>query len=238
MASGEPPRAPYAPASAVLKCLDGLRDNRIADELTGRALVNVGVAKGNVPRTIAALRFLGMATDGGRLTALGKELVTVPQSGYRQLLARVVRRSYQLVFERCDPRSSSRTTLLDAFRQYRPAKKRGEMVTLFVGLCRETGIIAGAPANRRDRPEKTASVSLEPAPAYGEVLSDEPGMQVLNDLVRDLPRTRRWTERQKQTWLAAFVAVLDFLVEVEQGQQERQLGSSEEAPALPLRTAS
>ena len=238
MISDDLPKVPYAPASAVLKCIDQFREGGFRGELTSRALVEAGVARGNVPRTVAALKFLGLVNDQVRPTNLSTELGSLPQAEYRSLLARMVKTSYQEVFERVDPATSTRTALLEAFRIFDPLKRRQEMVTLFQSLCRESGIIAGPRPTRRSGSDRRATVSLEPSPSYSEVIADGQNPRLLMDLVRSLPEKRRWSDKEKEAWLKAFVAVLDLLVEVEQGEQGQQPRSSEDAREDSLMQAS
>ncbi len=61
------------------------------------------------------------------------------------MLAEILKAAYADIFRIVDPATATSVQLTDAFRGYQPQKQRDRMVTLFVGLCKEAGLVEGAP---------------------------------------------------------------------------------------------
>jgi hypothetical protein len=82
------------------------------------------------------------------------------------------------------------------------------MITLFLGLCREAGLIEArkAPQLRRRIPRTESSDDLEDG-ARGSQFRE------LFALIRRLPQAGKWTRAQRERWLHAFDANLDLLIE-------------------------
>jgi hypothetical protein len=149
--------APYAPVRNVLEVLQNLRDRGLQVPVTIDRLQNLGVPEGNAPRTLQALKFLGIVADDGQLEASAELLHRATTEEYPHLLEEIVRKAYAPVWEVTDPATATEVKIADAFRQYDPAAQRPRMVTLFLGLCVEAGIV-----QRAQRQAASAQPKREP----------------------------------------------------------------------------
>ena len=222
--------APYAPVDNVIGVIRRLRERGLPDTLTLGVLQSVGIPSGNAPRTLAALRFLGLVDDEGQWTEQMGRLARTTSDQYQSVLANIVRGAYEPIFAILDPDEDGVIALHDAFRQYEPQAQRARMITLFLGLCREAGIVAGGPPERfrRTRPQRQQGPGARPripAPGGGtpdqnddgEALPTSPAgtdYRLLSALVQRLPKDGSWTQAQRDRWLQAMTANVDLIVTV------------------------
>jgi hypothetical protein len=224
----------------VITVIRQARNIGLPDGVTNRYLERIGIPSGNISRTLAALRFLGLVEAGGEKTPIFEQLARAPDDEYPRLLSEVIRSAYAEVFQIVDPAEDEGPKLHNAFRQYNPQAQRTRMVTLFVGLCREAGIVTGELAERppvrvrRPQPVKSApAAQRKPQKDDARASTTQPlltGMPVADQsarasaesryawcewLLSQLPlSSRRWTSSERERWLDAFSASLDVLVKV------------------------
>lgn len=232
--------APYAPVKNVLDVIARRRNRGLPDQITPQVLDSIGVPVGNVPRTLQALRFLGLIRDNGTHTEVFDRLARANESEYPATLADIVRHAYNLVFTIVDPASDSPVAVEDAFRQYRPEAQRQKMVTLFLGLCEAAEIIEGATRQRRPTREVRPARRVTPRPQRKEagevtrqgasdVAIEQPPSQdeqhpmdfrLISALMQQLPADGKWTQGRRDRWVVAVTAAVDLMVEVVAEQQE------------------
>ena len=150
--------APYAPTRAVVDTITRFRDRGLPAPLNAQALQTVGIAGTMAPRTLQALRFLGLLDDDDNPTELFQRIKRASTDEYKGQLAEVIRGAYIRVFSIVDPAADGDIAVADAFRAFEPSKQRAKMVSLFRGLCAEAGIIEQArqrSINRRPRANST-----------------------------------------------------------------------------------
>lgn len=222
MSNSEP--APYAPVHNVLSVIRRLRDKGLPNPLSQRELERVGVPEGNAPRTLAALRFLGLVNEDGFMTAEFQRLGKASTVEYPIVLAEILRAAYSGVFTIVDPVEDDEIAIHDAFRHYSPPAQRNRMVTLFLGLCREAEIVPGGPPVRKAKMRRstsakpvkqTAAINVEVLPAK-EPESDGLDYRLIAGLMQRLPESGRWTRSQRDKWLQAVAANVDLMIEVEE----------------------
>ena len=219
--------APYAPVDNVLTAIRRMRDRGLPERLGFGELESIGVPPGNAPRTLAALRFLGLVGDDGQRMPAFDRLGRATTEEYPEVLAEIIRAAYAPIFTIVDPAQDGDIALHDAFRQYEPKAQRTRMVTLFLGLCREAGIVAGGPPARRARTRRTQVIKPEPirsAEKIGrpEVKQEESAptdsggadYRLLAALMQQLPKDGRWSKARRDRWIQAVSASVDLLVEI------------------------
>lgn len=238
--------APYAPPANVVDVLHHVRKRGLPDTLTQRVLASIGIPDGNVSRTLAAFRFLKLIEEeNGECTATFQRLARATDEEYPEQLAQVIREAYKTVFTYVDPADDDTIKLNNVFRQhYNPQAQRTRMVTLFLGLCREAGIVSGSlpePRLRTKRPpaskehtvrqnkvprmvqmpevEQTSLFQAPPSPSLAQTraayIPDVDGYYAMcMETLKRLPTDHKWTKGQRVRWLEAIRASVDLLVEV------------------------
>ncbi|MGB6838606.1 MAG: DUF5343 domain-containing protein [Dehalococcoidia bacterium] len=224
--------APYAPVHNVLTVIRRLRERGLPDPLTLQELERIGVPAGNAPRTLAALRFLGLVEDEGTRSPAFERLGRASTDEYAETLAEIVRAAYAPVFTVVDPAQDNEIALHDAFRHYHPQAQRSRMVTLFLGVCREAGIIPGGPPRRKakmrrqtegraaERPpaQVVRPKSIESAEAVGQPTITQteggPDYRLVSAVMQQLPKDGKWTKARRDKWIEAVAANVDLLIEV------------------------
>lgn len=230
--------APYAPAKAVLSVIERYRDRGLPDSLTTGNLEQVGVPASMAPRSLQALRFLGLIDEGGNRLESFEQLKRAKTGEYPAQLAEIVRAAYLPVFTLVDPATDTDTAVADAFRRYDPMAQRGKMLALFRGLCSAAGITEGVRRARGGAPKKPTGGALAPRPKATakkqtpqtdaptpERTADDDGMvdiRLITAIIQQLPRERRWTSSRRQKWLGAIESAVDLLIETD--EPERQKG--------------
>lgn len=145
---------PYAPGNNVLAVIRRRRERGLVFPITGQVLGAVGIPEGNQPRTLAALRFLGLVDEEGNSTGLFDRINDARTEEYPQVLGEIIRGAYNPVFTMVDPSQDGDIALYDAFRQYHPEAQRQRMVALFRALCEEAEIIERGPRPRTSRSDQ------------------------------------------------------------------------------------
>jgi len=238
--------APYAPPQNVLDVLHHVRKRKLPEMFDVRVLTSIGIPNGNVSRTLATLRFLHLTDEDNRCQVTFERLARATDEEYPEQLAQVIREAYKTVFTYVDPAEDDSVKLNNVFRQhYDPQAQRARMVTLFVALCRQAGIITGAQSEPRPRARRATTPLKESGQRQGRSprvaqpsdleqrhLPNMPPAQTMNsamfdgldsddhyalcfEMLRKLPPEHRWTRKQRARWLQAIAANVDLLVEIE-----------------------
>lgn len=222
--------APYASYKNVRDVINRYRERGLPDRLTAGDLERIGIPSGMAPRTLRALRFLGLIDeDGNRLEAFDR-LKRATTEEYPAQLAEIVRAAYLPIFQIVDPAQDSDTALADAFRRFEPSAQRDKMIVLFRGLAEEAEIIPPDKPRQREYPGRRAeprprAVAPKPSTQVVEpVGSPAPGeshvdYRLVQAVLQQLPSEPRWTAAKRERWLTAMSAAVDLVFEVEEGEK-------------------
>jgi hypothetical protein len=224
--------APYAPYKQVQATITRYRERGLPELLTATDLERIGVPSGMAPRTLRALRFLGLIDEGGNRLAPFEELKRAKKEEYPQRLAEIVRGAYLPVFQIVDPAQDSDTDLDDAFRHFEPSAQRAKMIALFRGLAEEAEIIPkGKPRQREGgsrRPEPTPSrpratsrpVKAGPSEPVTHLMfvpeEPMPDYRLVQAVIQQLPREQKWTAARRERWIQALTSAVDLMFEIQE----------------------
>jgi hypothetical protein len=214
--------APYAPASAIIDLIDRFRNHGLSTPFDQEVLIRAGVSESLAPRTLQALRLLGLINKAGDPTQEMQLLGDATSDEYQSQLEAILRAAYADVFAFANPTTDPPERIEDAFRGYTPRGQRGRMVSLFMGLCRQAGL-APAQTEREGRPRRSSTGAPKvhvpssgtrtkrPSPQTNPKLRPPSKLpEALESLVNDLPRQADgWTPDQRQAFLDAFRAMVD-----------------------------
>lgn len=197
--------APYAPPSNVIAIIRRFRERNLPESIDVNLLQDVGISKGNVHRTLAALEFLGLIAEDGTPKDAFHGIQIAPDEGYTDILEGLVRGAYREVFQVVDPVKDNQSVIGNHFRRYQPSSQRGRMVTLFLALCREAGITTlDAPRERTIRGAGPASGRAVKAPAAHRVTAKATSANI----VSPQPSTTNVQNLSVASLRAAYIAAL------------------------------
>jgi hypothetical protein len=225
--------APYASPKNVLDVIERYRHRGLRTPFTLDLMGQIGVPDGAAHRTLQALKLLDLIDESGQPTEALEALKRASEEEYRPRLEQVLRAAYHNIFTVVDPATDNATAVRDAFRYYKPDSQQHRMVTLFLALCQEAGMIEKGP-KRRGRAKKAPAPRLStpkptaPTDAATAYLKLTPGPDpdthpmmsglhpLLTGVLQELPPNGRWTAAKRERWLAAVTSAVDLLYTVEE----------------------
>ena len=223
-------RAPYAPLKNVRAVIHRMRDRGLPNEIDTDTLATIGIAEGNQPRTLAALKFLGLVTEGNRQAPEFERIGRASNEEYAGVLEEILREAYAPVLQIVHPAEDDFNKIDDAFRQYVPSAQRSRMVALFIGLCVDAGIAPeGIAPEPKRAPTQTPAHRRTPRARQGG--SDGPSgssprtgvdLRAIHAWVDQLPTSGRWSDHLRSRWLNAVTAAVDFAIEVGETEQSAE----------------
>lgn len=217
--------APYPPAANLLTAIRTFRERGFTGRVTVEVLESIGVPEGNAYRVLAALKWLGLLNADGSTSEQMDAVRTAPTEQYPVLLEGLVRNAYGEIFQYCNPAVDDATRISDAFRTFSPPIQRPKMVTAFLALCKEAGIIGGEPPQsmltnrlrRKTQPVQRGRADRPvppPAPAPTPVLFPSSTRSVEERLLDKFPDfDPSWSEELKTKWFTDFSALRSALLE-------------------------
>lgn len=235
---------PYAPPSSVVGVIRRFRDRGITEPVTSQTLEQVGVSAGNAPRTLQALRFLGLINEEGKTTDSFGTIKRASTEEYPQALASVLYKVYGSVFNLIDPNQDDEGVVEDAFRGFEPSGQRNRMITLYLGLCGEAGLISEDKAPKistqpRRQANKTSQTPKPRRPKSTESARSANGISStkyapIAAIVDQLPDDGTWTQKRRDLWMKAIESAVDLSVEVETEERVYEAEIVEDDPHLQL----
>jgi Family of unknown function (DUF5343) len=233
---------PYAPATTTLNIIERYRDRGLPTPITAEVLTRASVPESLIPRTIQTFRILDLIDERGMPTQTFEAIKLAPEADYKATLAKWLEATYADVLQFVDPVTATETQLADAFRHYTPQGQRPRMITLFSGLFRAAGIGPEKPSAppRKGRPATPSraeagrrlgqiiktGTNLGTGAARGNIRLNSELHPALAGVLASLPN--HWTQAERDKFMAAFGAVLDFVVPI---VAENAVVGGQDAPA-------
>ena len=162
MATGNERQRPYGSVKSVIAFCELARGRNLPETITDDFFRLAGVDGQAIRRARHTLVFLGLLDDDGTPSPQLRLLAEAPGNEWRGHLRTAVDRAYRSDLDQIDPAQDDPATLRDVFQKYEPRSQTGPMTSLFLGLCRESGMEVKVPTrveSQRPRTTKTQSRS-------------------------------------------------------------------------------
>jgi hypothetical protein len=244
--------SPYAPAASVIDVMNRNRERGLPTPVNAETLGRIGVPDSLNSRVLYALTTLDLIDENGAPTATLENLRLAPEAEYKKRQEDWLKSAYADIFAIADPAKHDETQIRDAFRGYSPVGQQARMVSLFLGLCANAGMI----------PEKSPSTSRPRAPAsrpapaafVASPRTKTIAKRIVAERFKNAPRHAprgptadlpaplagllaglpaegdNWTAAERERFLATFKAVLDFCFPV---VTKKAGGDQDETAAQP-----
>jgi hypothetical protein len=218
--------APYAPQTVILGLLDRNREKGLPNPVTTEVLQRLGVSDSLVPRTLQALKILDLVDKDGKHTEVLDALRLAPEADYKARMAEWLMAAYEHALDVIDPATANEVSIRDAFRHYNPISMQPRMITLFTSLFEAAGVRAPAPAGAakpkvvKAESRSTAGVKMgvtrrSPAPHQNPPPASGALPAAIAGVLASLPDPATgWTQAERDRFVIAFEAVLDFAVPI------------------------
>jgi hypothetical protein len=218
--------APYTSPKVILDLIERHRSRGLPTPVNAETLARAGVPDSLLGRTMQSLTGLDLVDDQGKPSPALEAIRLAPQSEYTARIADWLNSVYADVLQYVDPATSDDTAIRDAFRNYQPVGQQDRMVTLFLGLFRAAGV-APEKAQAAPRPVKNKAAALYSAARTARPTAPRAAPKAsfttftpaggvpapLAGLLASLPAVG-WTQADRDKFILAFGAVLDFVVPV------------------------
>jgi hypothetical protein len=223
--------APYTAPSALLGVINRYREKGMQAPFTADVLMRAGVADSLIPRTLQSLQILELIGEDGMPTATLEKIRKVAQSEYRDCISSWIKAVYAEIFQYVDPAKDDETRIRDAFRTYNPVGQQSRMVSLFLGLCTEAGLVDGnkksglKPRSQTQQPSVRKPIVRRMR--FTDSVRDIPKKNLggaslhpaLGGLLESLP-LQGWTQEKREKFLRTFESVIDFVIPIIDDDQQ------------------
>lgn len=149
-------RRPYASVSSVIAVIDRARTMNLPETIDVGFMNVAGVDGQSVSRTRDALAFLGLIDESETRTQAFEDLANVSDSEFPDRLREVVEAAYAEELALVDPKIDDTDKIRGVFQRYTPKSTTAKMVSLFLGLCKASGMEIKDPPPTRPIGSSTA----------------------------------------------------------------------------------
>lgn len=146
---------PYGTTANVISFCERARTRNLPEQYEDDFFRLAGVDGQAIRRTRQTLVFLGLLEEKGTPSSALRLLVEAPDSEWREHLRRAVETAYDEDLQNIDLANDDQAKIRSWFRRYQPRSQTNPMTTLFLGLCRESGMeVREAPRKRSPRQKR------------------------------------------------------------------------------------
>ena len=233
---------PYAPAATVIEVLNRSRARGLPTPVNVENLARIGVPESLGSRVLYSLIALDLIDESGTPTATLENLRLAPEAEYKKRQEDWLKSAYADIFGIVDPTNVDEVHVRDAFRGYQPVGQQSRMVTLFLGLCANAGMVPEkTPSTTRPRSASSPRATVTPAQRQAinkvqtKIISNakKPSASsglppALAGLLESLPDSNvGWTKGDRDKFYSTFGTVLDFCIPIRTIAQMHETGSQE-----------
>jgi hypothetical protein len=229
---------PYSPAATVIEVLNRSRARGLPTPVNVENLARIGVPESLASRVLYSLIALDLIDESGAPTAILENLRLAPEAEYKKRQEDWLKSAYADIFAIVDPTNVDEVHVRDAFRGYQPVGQQSRMVTLFLGLCANAGMIPEkAPSATRPRAPSAPRAPVTPAQRQGinrvqtKIINNAKNATsglppALSGLLEALPDSSvGWTKADRDRFYSTFGTVLDFCIPIRTAAQMGDSGA-------------
>ena len=150
---------PYGATKHVIAFCERARSRNLPETIGDEFFRLAGVEGQAIRRTHHTLIFLGLLDSDGTPSSQLHLLAGAPEDEWRSHLRTAVEEAYRSDLEQVDPAKDDQATLRDLFQKYEPRSQTGPMTSLFLGLCRESGMDVKSPPRTTSQRRRATGVT-------------------------------------------------------------------------------
>jgi hypothetical protein len=151
-------RRPYGPYAHLEAFLERIRARNLPGVVDTDFLNLVQIPRRRQGLLREALEFLELVDEEGAPTAVLSEYAGTTEEAAQVVLRDALRAAYASDFEQIDPTKDSQAEMRNWFQRYEPRSATGQMVTFYLGACRQAGIeVKDPPRERKIQTGKTTT---------------------------------------------------------------------------------
>jgi hypothetical protein len=226
--------APYAPTASIIDVMTRSRERGLPMPVNAETLGRIGVPHSLSSRVLYALTSLDLIDENGAPTPTLESLRLAPEAEYKKRQEDWLKAAYADIFTIVDPAKDDETRVRDAFRGYSPVGQQLRIVSLFLGLCANAGMIPDkAPPSSRPRviprPPATTAQRQAISRVQTKIINNakkQPasGMPpALSGLLESLPDPADgWTQADRNKFYTTFGTVLDFCIPIRKARETKE----------------
>lgn len=145
---------PYGTTVSVISFCERARTRNLPEQIEDDFFRLAGIDGQAIRRTRHTLVFLGLLEDTNTPSSALRLLVEAPDGEWRNHLRQAVEAAYSEDLQHIDPANDDQTQVRSWFQRYQPRSQTNPMTTLFLGLCRESGMEVREPPRKRSPRQK------------------------------------------------------------------------------------
>lgn len=153
---------PYGTTAGVISFCERARTRNLPEQIEDDFFRLADIDGQAIRRTRHTLVFLGLLEEMSTPSSALRLLVEAPDDEWRNHLRRAVEAAYSEDLQNVDPANDDQAQIRSWFRRYQPRSQTNPMTSLFLGLCRESGMAVKEPPRARGPRRKQTDAQRPP----------------------------------------------------------------------------